>query len=247
MNYKLRARLREIYESIGFGVIPWNIRSISSWRTRRALEHFAIGTVLDVGANQGGFGVWLREIGFRGRIVSVEPLEQEHRLLLSRSRRDPDWFVLPPYAIGDSNGHVQIRRASNSESSSLLEFSSEHRAANPEVTFISDETVELTTVERLLESHGDLIAGAIALKLDIQGLELPALRGCGEALSSFKLVYVEISITPMYDGEADYLEVAGFLASKRFKLWNATPVMVDEQTGSVRQWNMLFAHEEDRS
>jgi FkbM family methyltransferase len=38
------------------------------------LSHHKVNTIFDIGANEGQFGVLLREIGFEGKIVSFEPL-----------------------------------------------------------------------------------------------------------------------------------------------------------------------------
>lgn len=47
-------------------------------RMFKLLSHHGIDTVIDVGANDGGFGRFLREDGFHGGILSFEPLEDAH-------------------------------------------------------------------------------------------------------------------------------------------------------------------------
>lgn len=84
------------------------------------LKHFEIDVVFDVGANKGQFSHGLRTFGFKGDIVSFEPLPDAHKILLERSAGDAKWSVHPQSAIGDYDGEVVMNISENSHSSSIL-------------------------------------------------------------------------------------------------------------------------------
>ena len=64
---------------------------------------------------------------------------------------------------------------------------------------------------------GDL-RGRCLLKLDVQGFELSALRGCSELLPRFAHVYVEASFVELYEGQALASQVVGHLFAEGFNL-----------------------------
>jgi len=67
-----------------------------------------VNMVFDVGANTAQFGRKLREAGYRGRIVSFEPLSSVWDQLSAESKNDPLWEVAPPSVIGNENGKIEI-------------------------------------------------------------------------------------------------------------------------------------------
>ena len=54
-------------------------------------HRYAINCVLDVGANEGQTGAALRRLGYRGRIVSFEPVKRSFEVLAARCALDSDW------------------------------------------------------------------------------------------------------------------------------------------------------------
>src|SRR4051812_3937569 len=185
-----RHRLREAGRRAGVDVSRY--RPLAR-RRAALLETLGIAVALDVGANVGQYGRELREHGFRGRIVSFEPLSSARARLEAAAADDPRWEV-QPLALGDERGITAINIASNLASSSLLPLLDAHLAMAPDVAIVAHEEVEVATLDEL----GLELEGPALLKLDVQGYEDRVLRGAASTLAGVELVECELSIVELY-------------------------------------------------
>ena len=87
-------------------------------------------------------------------------------------------------------------------------------------------------------SAGDIKAPAM-LKLDVQGFELEALRGCEDLLECFSYVYAECSFVELYTGQALADEVILWLRERNFHLRGVYNVFYDKK-GQAIQGDFLF-------
>ena len=78
------------------------------------------------------------------------------------------------------------------------------------------------------------------LKLDVQGYELHALRGCVTLLDAFAWVYCECSFVELYAGQALADEVIAWLRAHGFALIGAYNMAFDHD-GRAVQADFLFA------
>jgi len=58
------------------------------------------------------------------------------------------------------------------------------------------------------------------MKLDLQGYETEALKGCENILDKIKMITLEISFVSMYDGQALFGDIDVFLRERNFGLFN---------------------------
>ena len=116
----MKSFVRKALRSCGYELHRHRPDSNPLFSTFKALEHFGVDLVLDVGANTGQFAAKLRSAGFAGEIVSFEPLAAEHRQLVSAASRDPKWHVHERGAVGNRDGEITINVAGNSVSSSVF-------------------------------------------------------------------------------------------------------------------------------
>lgn len=197
-----------------------------------------LDTVVDVGANIGQYGSALRASGFRGRIVSCEPLPDAYRHLARRCASDRSWSALNT-AVGAAPGQLEINVSANSYSSSILPMTSAHRTAAPGSEFVRTEQVAVTTVEALVADL-DLVPERTLLKIDTQGFESRVLDGAGPLLGRFAALQLELSYVPLYDGQdlADVLRrrvsEAGFVEH------GFDAGFADPRTGRMLQGDGLF-------
>jgi FkbM family methyltransferase len=230
-----RQRVKDLSHAVGVEVAEWRPpdRRLAGFLTRHG-----VAAVLDVGANQGQFGRSLRAAGFTGRIVSFEPLAEPYGLLASAASADPLWEVRR-HALGDIEEERTINVAGNSASSSFLDMGAEHLAAVPEAEYVGAETVRIMRLDDIVDSLS--LDGAVTLlKLDVQGFEKPVLDGARLALGSVTAVQCEMSVLPLYDGEAALPDLIADLRRRGFELEELEPGLHDRATGRILQFDGRF-------
>lgn len=204
-----------------------------------ALKHFNIGFVVDVGANEGQFGLELIGSGFAGSILSVEPLPIAHARLKQQAELHAQWEVAAPCALGASPGTVEFHLAANSVSSSVLAVTDSSVDAEPGSRHVETFDVAQSTVD-LLVLHHDLPAHGGMLKIDTQGYEWAVLDGARESLVCFDLVMLELSLTELYVGQHLWLDVIHRMDGLGYAMWLIQPEFVDPASGRTLQVNGLF-------
>lgn len=61
--------LNKLLRKVGFELKKYNPRNSESYQLNKILKNNGIELVIDVGANDGGYGSYLREIGYEGKII----------------------------------------------------------------------------------------------------------------------------------------------------------------------------------
>jgi len=170
------------------------------------LKESNISSVLDVGANVGQFGIDIRRYGFQGQIVSYEPVSKTYGLLSHTIRRHQPWKAFQ-LGLGAEESERSINISGNDGlSSSLLKMGSVHLENFPGSATVSQQTISISTIDRQLEIL-EIRPQELLLKLDVQGFEAEVLRGASQSLSKIPLCYLEVSITPLYEGEITFLPI----------------------------------------
>jgi FkbM family methyltransferase len=235
----LKHQIRRLALQFGLDVRRYNASESMQARLFRQIQHHDVDVVIDVGANDGGYGRFLREGGFAGDIVSFEPLAAAHAALTAAAARDERWHVAPRMALGAEAGEAEIHVAGNSASSSLLPMHDLHAGAAPESRYVGVERVAVQALDALAHP---VIDGARRplLKIDTQGFEMPVLRGAKAVLARATGVQLELSVAPLYEGQALYAEVMAFLDELGFELWSVMPGFVDPRSGRMLQFDGVF-------
>lgn len=237
MRQQLVNGVRHLLHGLGLDVVRYDPAQSLPLRRKRLLAEQGIDLVLDVGANVGQFAMRMRALGYRGRIVSFEPLSAAFSDLSHSAGADPAWECRR-LAIGDRNGEATIHIAANSWSSSLLPMGGRHVESAPDSAYTGSESVQL----RRLDALEDLVRGdeRIYLKLDTQGNELPALEGATGLLPHVRVIETELSLVPLYEGQALLGTVVEHLYSLGYELLTLEKAFTDPATGNVLQMDGLF-------
>jgi FkbM family methyltransferase len=172
----------------------------------RNLEDLQITGVIDVGANVGQFGLDVRRHGFEGLIVSYEPVQETFGYLSQTIKQHQPWKAFQ-FGLGALESERTINISGNAGlSSSILEMRSLHLENFPDSATVAKQNISISTIDKQLEILG-LQPQEIMLKLDVQGFESEVLKGASQSLSKIPLCYLEVSITPLYDGEILFLPI----------------------------------------
>lgn len=231
--------IKELALKAGVEVNWYNPAQSDIARLFQLLDSHKIDTILDVGANDGGYGDLLRRGGYKGAILSFEPLADAHAKLVQASSGDTEWQVAPRMAIGSSNGEIEINIAGNSTSSSILPMQALHETAAPQSRYVGTEKVPLNRLDEIV--HPLIEQGKnILLKIDTQGYEMPVLDGAEVLLQRVRGLQLELSLVPLYEGQVLYKEMIDWLAGKGFELWSVMPGFVDQTSGRMLQMDGVF-------
>jgi FkbM family methyltransferase len=226
--------IRTAVNRVGFDITrePFHFRFV------RLLKRQGIDTVLDIGANTGQYAEELRAARFTGRIISVEPLNAPYRELVAASRGDSSWLAVRA-AVSSSPGKLTINVSGNSVSSSALAMLPLHSDAVPTSQYVATEEVDATTVDDIVREHSVNPLTSL-LKIDVQGLEEQVLDGSSTNLRSFAAVQMELSLAPLYEGQALMSEIVARMDGEGFDLWLTEPAFIDPISGRMYQCDGLF-------
>jgi len=203
--------------------------------------YYGINCVLDVGARIGEYGTALRRVGYKGHIISFEPIEANFQSLESNCSRDPKWQA-HRYALGSSDTSAEINVMQASNFSSFLSPSELSRKVFPGANEVNRS--EAVAVRRLDNVFDDIIAHIdnphVYLKIDTQGWDVEVLRGAERCLDRIDALQSEMAIEFLYNQAFDFRQAleefnrAGFAVSWMFpmfsdqhlQLWEFDCVMV---------------------
>ncbi len=179
------------------------------------LESKAFKTVIDIGANRGQFAMVARRCLPGARIICFEPLSDAastFRLIFANDKQ----VSLHQMAIGPAARDAEMHVSGRDDSSSLLPITALQETIHPGTAEKGTEKVHVEPLDRVIEATS-IVAPAL-LKMDVQGYELQALRGCTGILDRFDFIYVECSFIEFYQGQSLAHEVIGFLSEQGFNL-----------------------------
>ena len=213
---------------------------------RNLLRTCAIDLVIDIGANYGQFAQSLRHSGYRGRIVSFEPLAAAFAALQTTAASDPAWQT-HRCAVGDAPAELPLNVYRDSVFSSLHTANAVGRERfNAHLTIDHVETVPVRTLDSLAaEFFPSATAYRILLKTDTQGHDLAVLRGALHTLQRTAAIVTEASVRPIYEGSPTYQDIIQFLAAAHFRLSGLFPISHDNRDFSLIELDCCFVRSGD--
>ncbi|WP_284232849.1 FkbM family methyltransferase [Mycobacterium antarcticum] len=236
----LSRRARDIVRHTGVEVSRYHSELVWKRNFMSQLTSSRINVIFDVGANCGQYGAGLRAAGYRGRIVSFEPLPEPFSVLERKTSGDPLWDSRR-CALGDSDGTISINVAGNSgESSSALPMLQSHQDACPAANYIGSEVVPMHRLDSVAAEFLGPTDVAF-LKVDVQGFEKQVLAGGSSTVRNCCVgIQLELSFLPLYEGGMLIREALDIAYSLGFTLTGLSPCFVDVPSGRTLQADGTF-------
>jgi len=183
------------------------------------INHRKIDTVIDVGANVGQFGEGLRAEGFRGKIVSFEPIASVYQELAKKAAADGNWEA-HYCGLGAAVGTAQINVSELTVFSSILDMTSSAKLHDSRTAVTRTEEIEIRTLDQM----ADRLTGNILLKIDAQGYERQVIDGGHKTIGRVLGIQLELPVIRVYEGEWQFHEALKFMSDLGFVPAQIQPV-----------------------
>ena len=203
------------------------------------MKNKKIDLVYDIGANIGQFSKNLREHGYKGNILSFEPVKKIHSKLVENSKNDNKWEIFERCALGNQDGEIDINISQYDLSSSILEMTQKHINAKKNSNYIGKEKTNIFKLDTIIKKI-NLEKKRIMLKIDTQGYEWQVLQGAKNNLSKFDLIFIEVSFVKLYQDEKLWNDIINHIVSYGFELWSFERGFVDPNTKQILQADVVF-------
>ncbi len=233
-----KVKLSSFVRKLG-GLAGMEMKMSDEERFLKLLQYHKIDLIIDIGANKGQFAALCFALGYKGRIVSLEPLKEVYDILKKNAAAHPLWEVPERMAIGNTDGNIEMNISENSVSSSILDIREEHTSSMASSKYIGKETVPIRNLDTIF-SEIKKEAKNILLKVDTQGYEEAVLAGAEQSLQHIKGVQLEMSLVRLYEGQPDFISMYQKMQNLGFHLELIEPGFTDKNTGRVLQTDGLF-------
>jgi FkbM family methyltransferase len=152
-------------------------------------------------------------------VYAFEPVPGAYQRLLKVAAERPNQVHPQNLALGSRTGisemHVSVTGASGGEQSSSLMAPTGTREEFPFVDFCDKAiTVSVSRLDEWAANQG--VSDIDFMWLDLQGMELAALEGCGNLLSRVSAIHLEVQNFQLYEGAPLYPEISRWLQQREF-------------------------------
>ena len=233
-----RYYLKSLLRNYGYDIVKYNYITSSDLRSISLIQHNKVNLILDIGANKGQYTMRLRRAGYKGKIISFEPISSIFTELKNQVKKDIKWKAVN-IALGNYDGKIKINISKNSESNSILNILPRHIKSDPKSVYVGSEEVTIKKLDSIFSKYIDFHDRTF-MKLDTQGYEINILEGASKSLENIIGIQIEMSLVSLYKGDKLFLDVTKYLYNKGFLLMSLEPVFCDSLTGQLLQVDGIF-------
>ena len=143
---------KKISNVFGFHIVRITNRNFTFEQTlSNVLKKYEIGCIIDVGANTGQYGSFLRSIGYKGYIISFEPVGISFDKLCDEAQSDEKWRCFQ-YALGDFEECKEINVYKSTTFSSFLSANNYAKGLWSNLNYQDNEVVLVKRLDEIFEN-----------------------------------------------------------------------------------------------
>ena len=204
----MKKLLRKILNKFGFDIIKIiNSNDNLEKHLQNVLNSREIDCIFDVGANTGQYALFLRKLGYKGYIISFEPVSSVFHKLEKNSQYDEKWHCYN-FALGDKNEVKLLNVYSSTVFSSFLNANDYSKTIWQSLEDVKTEPVKIYRLEDVWkELTSKLSCNNFMLKLDTQGFDKNVFSGATNCLKNISVLQSELSLIEVYEAMPDTYEV----------------------------------------
>ena len=208
---------------------------------RDYLLQMKINVVLDVGAFVGNYALELRKIGYKGYILSFEPVSASYENLTKTMGNDPLW-VGYPFGLSDEEREALINTHSSGDFNSLLTLREDaQKAYAVDPADQGQAKIQLKRLDAVLPPLIEKIKSPrIFLKMDTQGHDISVLKGASGVLDMILGLQSELPAIELYYGMPSMSALLEYYLSCKFVPIGFYPVNTFHDQQVSPEFDVLF-------
>ena len=210
---------------------------ISKAKEDKWLSDYGIKTILDIGANKGGFAMKIRKIIPHAKIYSFEPIKQALDNLKINLKKDSniEFFNI---GLGNKNSELEINKNEFSPSSSILEMNSSHKINFPHTKKTLKEKIIIKRLDDIIKDID--VKSKLLIKIDVQGYEKEVILGGIKTIPRADIIIVETSFVELYKKQPLFEDIYKILTKLGFKYMGSFEQIKSPLNEQILQQDSIF-------
>ncbi len=240
----IKSFLKKMINKLGYEITPVMSRRNSDdpyLILQRLLGKNTVTNVVDVGASIGDISEHFCNLFPKTIVHAFEPYQPFHEFIRQKIVKNSK-IKLVPFAVAENSGDVVMHVNQSEGTNSLLKPDIEGKSSIYGELLKRKDTVNVkaTTIDEWIKKSR--IKKVDILKLDIQGMELEAIKGASESLDNGKVMSIvcEIMLNKCYQKQASWADLVTEIIDHGFTLFNFFDYHY--ANGQLCQTDGLFIH-----
>jgi len=155
------------------------------------------------------------ELGIK--MENIYWIEAQPELVFENKINNPSIIIYQAVIDEQDDKEVVFNITNNGESSSILEFGS-HETSHPQVKMVDKRIMKTSRLDTVIEKKYMDMEEVNFINLDIQGVELRALKSMEKYLKNIDYIYTEVNTEEVYKDCDQMEELTEYLKKFDFKL-----------------------------